>query len=165
MRVPLTQTRALKWPLGTSSSGLTPTDPGSLTGQAMRRMPLECLPQLTPGAAASQRLHVLAKRHTLCPDPPQEVGLTPPGLPDLWAQHIPEAARLESLGRSCCHPLPFSLPLAQLPLLLPHSSPHGCWLYRRVSLSLLLTNGLPWTTQTSMHYLSIPELIPIPANQ
>lgn len=108
-----TPTGGLKWPLPLRVSGLTPgASLGRPVCQDASGMPASSDPQ------CGSRLSVCTcwPRDTHCPDPPQEVGLTPPGLPDLWAQHIPEAARPESLCRSCCHPLSFSLPLARLPL-------------------------------------------------
>lgn len=59
------------------------------------------------------------------PNNPQEVGLTPPGLSDLRAQHA-AATWPDPLGRSCCHPLPFSL-LGQWPFMPSSFEPWGHW--------------------------------------
>lgn len=53
--------------------------------------------------------------HTLFPDLPHEAGLTPPGLPELWPQHVPAAPGPESLDQSCCHHNPFLLLLPSCP--------------------------------------------------
>lgn len=77
----------------------------------------------------------------------RRLGLTPPVLPDLRAQHVP------ALGRSCCHALPSSPPLSQSPLL-SRTGPHGHWRHLRGSLgsvSWLRIAGLPGLNALFIH--------------
>lgn len=114
-------------------SGMTLLTPGSSLGRDISPAPSK--PQ--HGTWLSIHTHWPRDLPTQYPVSPYEVGLTPPGLPDLWAQHDPVATPPVSLSQSWCHPLPFFLPLSQLPLM-PRKGPHGHWRHSQGSLGSVL---------------------------
>lgn len=98
--------------------------------------PQSTFPTCYPAGQLSRSLRVCHRETRCAPSKREEVGLTPPGLSDLWAQHA-AATWPNPLGRSCCHSLPFSLFLGQRPFMPSSFEPWDHWRHSLGSLSWL----------------------------
>lgn len=98
--------------------------------------PHSAFPICYPAGQLPECPHVLPSGTRCVPSNPQEVGLTPPALSDLWAQHA-AATWPDLLGRSCCHPFPFSLLLGHWPFMPSSFEPWDHWRHPLGSLSWL----------------------------
>lgn len=134
-------------------SGMTLLTPGSSLGRDISPAPSK--PQ--HGTWLSIHTHWPRDLPTQYPVSPYEVGLTPPGLPDLWAQHDPVATPPVSLSQSWCHPLPFFLPLSQLPLM---PRPQTWWFSWERPLLYMVTGSANWSTVVPDPRSAKPELFP-----